>query len=224
MDRPTGQPAHSRPKTRHEPRAHGCADPAGEGQFSQAARRTQQQRKWPHRGKSDLRARLPRSMGAHQRGNPPARPLAHADRHARLSHATLARVAQSLHAHEQIATALCDPGADGVCVRAHGLRPELVCANPPRYAANGHGSSSSPSVPASSWRTGPAARWGVQVLAAQLFSASAFSAPYGPWIFAVSVPLSARVFLLRHRRQSNRSPPRAPPGNDTSAGAPATPG
>ncbi len=71
------------------------------------------------------------------------------------------------------------------------------------------------------WTSG---RWGVQVLAVQLFSASAFSAPYGPWVFAVSVPLGAMVFLLRHRRQGNRSPPSAPPGNDASADAPARPG
>ena len=71
------------------------------------------------------------------------------------------------------------------------------------------------------WTSG---RWGLQVLAIQLFSVSAFSAPYGPWIFAVSVPLGAIVFLLRHRREGAGSRPSAPLGNDTSAGAPVNPG
>lgn len=46
------------------------------------------------------------------------------------------------------------------------------------------------------WTTG---EWGFMPLSIQLFSASAFAAPYGPWIVAVSLPLGAVVFLFRRR-------------------------
>jgi hypothetical protein len=46
------------------------------------------------------------------------------------------------------------------------------------------------------WTTG---EWQFMPLAVQLFSASAFAAPYGPWEVAVSFPLGAIVFLLRRR-------------------------
>lgn len=53
-----------------------------------------------------------------------------------------------------------------------------------------------------SWRSG---RSGMQALAVQLFSVSTFSAPYGRWIVAVSIPLGASVCPLRQRHQSARS-------------------
>lgn len=46
------------------------------------------------------------------------------------------------------------------------------------------------------WTTG---EWQVMPLAVQLLSASAFSAPYGPWVLGVSLPLGAVVFLFRRR-------------------------
>lgn len=52
------------------------------------------------------------------------------------------------------------------------------------------------------WTTG---RGAVHVLAVQLFSASAASVSYGPWIVAVSVPLGAVGFLLRHRLERAQS-------------------
>jgi hypothetical protein len=46
------------------------------------------------------------------------------------------------------------------------------------------------------WATG---QWGIQVLAAQLFSASTYADFFGPWIISVSLPIGAMVFL-RFRR------------------------
>jgi hypothetical protein len=47
------------------------------------------------------------------------------------------------------------------------------------------------------WTTG---QWNVSPLAIQLFSASVFAAPYGPWIVSVSLPFGALLFLLRKRK------------------------
>lgn len=47
------------------------------------------------------------------------------------------------------------------------------------------------------WTTG---EWGIQLLAFQLFSASSFSALYGPWIVSVSLPVGALVFLAKRKR------------------------
>jgi asparagine N-glycosylation enzyme membrane subunit Stt3 len=47
------------------------------------------------------------------------------------------------------------------------------------------------------WTTG---QWGVMVLAAQLFSASAAAAYFGPWIVSVSLPVGAVLFLIKRRR------------------------
>jgi hypothetical protein len=44
------------------------------------------------------------------------------------------------------------------------------------------------------WTTG---EWGVAPLSVQVFSASVFVAPYGPWTIAVSVPVGAIIFLGR---------------------------
>ena len=46
------------------------------------------------------------------------------------------------------------------------------------------------------WTTG---EWQVTPLAIQLLSVSAFTAGYGPWVVAVSVPLGAILFLFRRR-------------------------
>lgn len=46
------------------------------------------------------------------------------------------------------------------------------------------------------WTTG---QWGVMVLAAQLFSASARAGFFGPWIVSVSLPVGAVIFLMRRR-------------------------
>jgi hypothetical protein len=43
------------------------------------------------------------------------------------------------------------------------------------------------------WSTGA---FGFSVLAIQMFSASAFAAPHGPWIISVSLPLGALCFLI----------------------------
>ena len=51
------------------------------------------------------------------------------------------------------------------------------------------------------WATG---QWGVMVLAAQLFSASATAAYFGPWIVTVSLPVGAVLFLIRRRRLEAR--------------------
>ncbi len=48
-----------------------------------------------------------------------------------------------------------------------------------------------------SWATG---QWGITALAAQLFSASAVAALYGPWMVSVSLPLGAALFLIYRRR------------------------
>ena len=58
------------------------------------------------------------------------------------------------------------------------------------------------------WTTGA---WGFMPLAVQLFSASSFSQPYGPWIVAVSFPLGAVWFLLRRKSLMNRVTPPALP-------------
>ncbi len=42
--------------------------------------------------------------------------------------------------------------------------------------------------------------WSFVPLTAQLFSASAFALPYGPWMFGVSLPLGALVFLTLRGR------------------------
>jgi hypothetical protein len=47
------------------------------------------------------------------------------------------------------------------------------------------------------WTTG---QWGIQPLAVQLFSASAFAPLYGQWTIAISIPFGAVVFLLRRRQ------------------------
>jgi hypothetical protein len=47
------------------------------------------------------------------------------------------------------------------------------------------------------WTTG---QWGIAVLAAQPFSASAVAALYGPWMVSVSLPVGAIVFLIYRRR------------------------
>ena len=47
------------------------------------------------------------------------------------------------------------------------------------------------------WTTG---QWGIAVLAAQLFSASAVAALYGPWMVSVSLPVGAALFLIYRRR------------------------
>ena len=47
------------------------------------------------------------------------------------------------------------------------------------------------------WATG---QWGVMLLAAQLFSASATAAFFGPWIVSVSLPVGAVLFLMNRRR------------------------
>jgi len=47
------------------------------------------------------------------------------------------------------------------------------------------------------WTTG---QWGIAALAAQLFSASAVAALYGPWMVSVSLPVGAIVFLIYRRR------------------------
>ena len=46
------------------------------------------------------------------------------------------------------------------------------------------------------WTSG---EWGTAPLSIQLFSASAFAPPYGPWTIAVSLPLGAIAFLLYRR-------------------------
>jgi len=46
------------------------------------------------------------------------------------------------------------------------------------------------------WATG---QWGFMLLSIQLFSASAFSQLYGPWVVSVSFPLGA-VYFLVHRK------------------------
>jgi len=46
------------------------------------------------------------------------------------------------------------------------------------------------------WTTG---QWEASPLALQLFSASAGASLNGPWVFAVSLPLGAIVFLLRRQ-------------------------
>jgi hypothetical protein len=48
-----------------------------------------------------------------------------------------------------------------------------------------------------SWATG---QWVFAPVAFQLFSASAFATPYGPWTLAVSLPLGAIVFLVLRKR------------------------
>lgn len=48
-------------------------------------------------------------------------------------------------------------------------------------------------------------RSGMHGLTVPLFSVSTFSAPYGRWIVAVSIPLDASVCPLRQRHQSARS-------------------
>lgn len=49
---------------------------------------------------------------------------------------------------------------------------------------------------ATNWSTG---EWQVNLLSVQVFSASGAAPPYGPWTFAVSVPIGALIFLLRRR-------------------------
>jgi hypothetical protein len=44
------------------------------------------------------------------------------------------------------------------------------------------------------WTTG---QWAFAPLSIQLFSAGAFAPLYGPWTFAISIPLGALIFLLR---------------------------
>jgi hypothetical protein len=46
------------------------------------------------------------------------------------------------------------------------------------------------------WTTG---QWGVMVLAAQLFSASATAAYFGPWIVSASLPMGAILFLIKRK-------------------------
>jgi hypothetical protein len=47
------------------------------------------------------------------------------------------------------------------------------------------------------WATG---QWGIAVLAAQLFSASAAAPLYGPWTVSVSLPVGAAIYLIYRRR------------------------
>jgi hypothetical protein len=49
------------------------------------------------------------------------------------------------------------------------------------------------------WFTG---EWAFVPLSLQLFSASAFAPPYGPWTFAISFPLGAVIFLLLAKKLS----------------------
>lgn len=50
---------------------------------------------------------------------------------------------------------------------------------------------------ATNWTTGQTT---FNLLSFQLFSASAFASPYGPWTLAASLPLGAITFLLRRRK------------------------
>jgi hypothetical protein len=54
------------------------------------------------------------------------------------------------------------------------------------------------------WNTGA---WGAVPISVQLFSASAFSAMYGPWMVSASVPLGALAFLIY--RGTRRLPEKA---------------
>jgi hypothetical protein len=70
------------------------------------------------------------------------------------------------------------------------------------------------------WATG---EWTFMPVAFQLLSASAAAPLYSPWVFAVSVPLGAIVFLLRKRALSAaaaRIPQVAIPGSDSAGGTP----
>ena len=63
------------------------------------------------------------------------------------------------------------------------------------------------------WTTG---QWGFMPISFQLFSASAFAPVYGAWIFSISLPLGAILFLLRRRSFSQVDgkhgvPPDLPP-------------
>ncbi len=58
------------------------------------------------------------------------------------------------------------------------------------------------------WTTG---QWGFMPLSLQLFSASAVSQSYAPWIVSVSFPLGAVWFLLRRKHLIARSAPPALP-------------
>lgn len=59
------------------------------------------------------------------------------------------------------------------------------------------------------WTTG---QLGLQVLSVQVFGASAFATPYGPWILGVSLPVGAIWFLLwRKRLTATAEDAEAPP-------------
>jgi hypothetical protein len=52
------------------------------------------------------------------------------------------------------------------------------------------------------WSTGD---WQISLVSFQLFSASAFAQPYGPWFVSVSLPVGALLFLIRRRSFTVRS-------------------
>jgi hypothetical protein len=54
------------------------------------------------------------------------------------------------------------------------------------------------------WTTG---KWGFTILAAQLFSANAAAAYFGPWIISVSLPVGAAMFLSRRKQLMARPDP-----------------
>jgi hypothetical protein len=55
---------------------------------------------------------------------------------------------------------------------------------------------------AMNWTTGA---WAFAPVSIQLFSASAFASPYGPWTIAVSVPLGALAFIAYRRYGARRA-------------------
>lgn len=65
------------------------------------------------------------------------------------------------------------------------------------------------------WTTG---EWQLRVFSLQLFGASAFAPPHGPWIFSASLPLGALLFLRR------RSKLRRPESGSNEATMPIEPG